>query len=33
MEKFDPATWREVAREAHATDKGLGFSYVTLERR
>ena len=33
MEKFDPATWREVAREAHTTDAGLGFSYVTLERR
>ena len=33
MEKFDPASWREVAREAHTTDEGLGFSYVTLERR
>jgi dihydrofolate reductase len=33
MEKFDPATWREVAREAYTTDEGLGFSYVTLERR
>jgi dihydrofolate reductase len=33
MERFDPATWREVAREARTTDAGLGFSYVTLERR
>jgi dihydrofolate reductase len=33
METFDPATWREVAREDHSTGDGLGFSYVTLERR
>jgi dihydrofolate reductase len=33
MEKFDPAAWREVAREDHGTGDGLGFSYVTLERR
>jgi len=33
MDKFDPAIWREVAREDHAAGEGLGFSYVTLERR
>jgi dihydrofolate reductase len=33
LETFDPATWREVAREDHSTGDGLGFSYVTLERR
>ena len=33
MEKFDPAAWREVAREDHTSGDGLGFSYVTLERR
>lgn len=33
MPKFDPAVWRETARETHRTDQGLEFSYVTLERR
>ena len=33
MERFDPAAWREVTRERHSTADGLGFSYVTLERR
>jgi dihydrofolate reductase len=30
---FDPAQWRETAREDHATADGLRYSYVTLERR
>ena len=30
---FDRSTWREAAREAHATPDGLRYSYVTLERR
>jgi dihydrofolate reductase len=30
---FDRGAWRETARENHATAEGLGFSYVTLERR
>lgn len=30
---FDPAHWREMAREDHATADGLRYSYVTLERR
>lgn len=29
---FDRAGWREVAREEHATQDGLSFSYVTLTR-
>ena len=30
---FDPAHWRETAREDHATAAGQRYSYVTLERR
>lgn len=30
---FDPAIWREVSREMHKTQDGLGYAYVTLERR
>jgi dihydrofolate reductase len=30
---FDRNTWRETAREDHATPAGLRYSYVTLERR
>lgn len=30
---FDPAHWREAAREDHATPEGLRYSYVTLTRR
>ncbi len=33
MPPFDPAQWRETAREEHATPEGLVYSYVTLERR
>jgi len=33
MPAFDPAQWRETAREGHATSDGLCYSYVTLERR
>ena len=33
MPAFDPATWRETAREAHTTPDGLSYAYVTLERR
>lgn len=33
MPSFDPARWREVAREAHTTPDGLPYAYVTLERR
>lgn len=33
MATFDPAQWRETAREDHAAPDGLRFSYVTLERR
>jgi dihydrofolate reductase len=29
---FDRDAWREVAREEHATQDGLPFSYVTLTR-
>jgi dihydrofolate reductase len=29
---FDREAWREVAREEHATQDGLSFSYVTLTR-
>jgi dihydrofolate reductase len=29
---FDPATWRETAREDRATPEGLRYSYVTLRR-
>lgn len=32
MPPFDPATWRESAREDHATPDGLKYSYVTLDR-
>ncbi|HEV2649821.1 MAG TPA: dihydrofolate reductase [Rhizomicrobium sp.] len=30
--RFDPAVWRETAREDHATPEGLRYSYVTLVR-
>ena len=31
---FDPAVWKETAREGHEADDGLpAFSFVTLERR
>ncbi|MBU6444775.1 MAG: dihydrofolate reductase, partial [Alphaproteobacteria bacterium] len=30
---FDPVIWREVSRETHKTQDGLGYAYVTLERR
>ena len=30
---FDPESWREVAREDHVTAEGLGYSFVTLEKR
>jgi dihydrofolate reductase len=35
LDAFDPAEWREVAREHHAADErhALAFSFVTLERR
>lgn len=33
MPTFDPAIWRETAREDRTTDDGLAYSYVTLERR
>ena len=29
---FDRSAWREMAREEHATQDGLSFSYVTLTR-
>jgi dihydrofolate reductase len=35
LDGFDPAEWREVARELHPADErhALAFSFVTLERR
>jgi dihydrofolate reductase len=33
MVPFDRAHWRETAREDRATEDGLRYSYVTLERR
>ena len=34
MPPFDPAMWREAAREAHAPEDGRpGYSFVTLARR
>lgn len=35
LDAFDPAGWREVAREHHPADgrHALAFSFVTLERR
>jgi dihydrofolate reductase len=30
---FDRAQWREVAREDHKAPDGLGYSFVTLDRR
>jgi dihydrofolate reductase len=30
---FDPAAWRETAREARQTPEGLAYAFVTLERR
>jgi dihydrofolate reductase len=30
---FEREAWREVAREEHATQHGLSFSYVTLTRK
>ncbi|MBS0470718.1 MAG: dihydrofolate reductase [Proteobacteria bacterium] len=32
MTPFDPAHWRETAREEHATADGLRYAYVTLVR-
>ena len=32
LPRFDPATWRETAREDRATPEGLRYSYVTLVR-
>ena len=32
MPEFDRKIWREVARETHATEGGLRYSYVTLVR-
>jgi dihydrofolate reductase len=32
MLPFDPAQWRETARENRATPEGLRYSYVRLER-
>lgn len=29
---FDPAQWREVAREEHVSADGLAYDFVTLER-
>lgn len=33
MPKFNPAHWAESAREEHAAEDGMRFSYVTLDRR
>jgi dihydrofolate reductase len=30
---FDRDAWRELAREEHAAQDGLAFSYVTLIRK
>ena len=30
---FDPAQWRETARDPHVAASGLHYSFVTLERR
>jgi dihydrofolate reductase len=30
---WDRSHWRETAREAHLTDTGLGYSFVTYERK
>jgi dihydrofolate reductase len=30
---FDRSAWVETSREAHVAPEGLGYSYVTLERR
>jgi dihydrofolate reductase len=32
LPRFDPAVWRETAREDRATPEGLRYSYVTLVR-
>jgi len=32
LPSFDPALWRETAREDHVTADGLRYSYVTLDR-
>jgi len=29
---FDPAPWRETAREDHVSEAGLAYSYITLDR-
>ncbi|HLA35820.1 MAG TPA: dihydrofolate reductase [Rhodocyclaceae bacterium] len=31
--EFDRELWREVRRESHATDSGLGYDFVRYERR
>jgi dihydrofolate reductase len=33
MPRFDPALWHETMRENRATQEGLAYSFVTLERR
>ena len=30
---FDRSDWQEMAREAHVSEKGLKFSYVTYQRK
>lgn len=31
--EFDRSDWQEIAREAHVSEKGLKFSYVTYQRK
>lgn len=33
LAEFDRDTWQETAREAHTTQDGLSYSFVTLSRR
>jgi dihydrofolate reductase len=33
MFQFDKTDWRETVREDHSSTDGLGYSFVTLERR
>jgi dihydrofolate reductase len=33
MEPFDRDIWMETSREEHTTGEGIGFSFVTLQRR
>ncbi|MBV9330076.1 MAG: dihydrofolate reductase [Alphaproteobacteria bacterium] len=32
LDAFDPASWKETAREEHVSPEGLPYSYVTLQR-